>query len=190
MMLVRAGRAVLLALIVVMGSAVTGASHALPGATLLLSQKGDKLELEIIVAVEDLIIAAPQLTPLKDLPMGPIRSDMIASNVSTYFLTHLELQQAGTALAFAPTDSRLAPDENEHVGAFTQLVLTFSAPKMDAAPLFPMTLLYDAVMHEVRNHRATVFWDDQNDVLSRIAEFGFRRIDGAPQPISLKLPPS
>ena len=161
-------------------------AHALPGTILVFAQTEDTLTVEITVNVEDLTIAEPALLVLRDLPVGPLRDELLTDQINTYFDYHMKVTAGSETISFTLDHAEITLGENDHVGVFEQMVLTFisdTAPSTEA-----LTLRYDAVMHEVRNHRAVVYWADPGGGTNFIAEFGYRRIDGAAAPVELAAP--
>lgn len=76
----------------------------------------------------------------------------------------------------------------EDLALASSLVLSLTADAPATAEALSLTLTYDAVMHEVRNHRATVFWASPDRRPVMVADFGFRPTNGAQQPILLVQP--
>jgi hypothetical protein len=78
--------------------------------------------------------------------------------------------------------------ENAQVGTYKLLVLYFKTPLPASEVPSALTPTYDAVMHKVRNHRATVYWSKPDAAPQGIADFGFHSLNGTPQPVLLQIP--
>ncbi|WP_424933507.1 hypothetical protein [Amaricoccus macauensis] len=171
-------RAALLGLAMLAGSINGVWAHALPGSVLLLSQQGSTLQLTIQFPAEDLIIAAPELEGLEEVAAGQPLPPELAVALSRYLEQHLSLTENGDPLAPTMTDARVRSTYHDHLGHFALVVsqwhMTVAGDRST-----PLVLTYDAVMHEVRNHRATVQWIGQNGASRPVAEFGlFSATDG------------
>lgn len=180
------GRAIVFALLVSICNFGTAYAHSLPGTVLIFSRDGAELKATIEVALEDLVIAFPEIASLEDKPsLGGLSSADLAQ-LRAYFSQHIALQSNSVDLQVSLSHARLRQAENDHVGEFVQMVadLTVALPLSDQTP--PLVLFYDAVMHEVRSHSATVYWRDSTDDLRALAEFRYNAIDGARQPILLE----
>ena len=185
MKLVQLGRASLLALVFFSLSVTSGWAHALPGTVIEIWRENGLLQISITLPIEDLVIAEPSLADLAETEGVPNSADR--DRLANYFAAHSVFQQGATALPMALTDAALGSDYNDHVGAFATVRLAFQAP-LPAATLFPLTLQHDAVMHEVRNHRATVVWTPPDGPPQILDVFGYRTENGEPKPILLDLP--
>jgi hypothetical protein len=127
-------------------------AHPLPGTVIVLSASNTRLSLSISLPVDDLALAMGGQMP-QPAEAGPVTPDFDRA-LATYFADHMSLAADGAAdLDLTLTRAHLARATHDHVGAYTLLVLDFSAPLATG----PLTLTYDAIMHEVRNHSATVF---------------------------------
>ena len=147
-------------------------AHALPGSVLSLRLQGGLLQLTLQFPVEDLIIAAPEFVALEDVEAGQSVSEELTDELTRYLSRHLSVSENGVSLDLNMTDVRLQPAHLDHLGQFTLLVSQWEmmGAEKDSTPL---ELSYDAVMHEVRNHRATVQWIEPNGDLRLISEFGY-----------------
>ena len=177
-------------------------AHALPGSQLVFSHSNNQLQLSISVPVDDLIVAAPELSELNSAIEDPTiegssLSTSLALKISTYFAKHLQLQSEPSmsgndnseweAMSLTMENITLQTAHNEDVGHYQLLVMNLSAD-LPRPKLGPMQLRYDAVMHEVRTHRASAYWSSADNTLTRLAKFGYRLIDGQQQLISLTQP--
>ncbi|MCF7746501.1 hypothetical protein GLP43_02770 [Sulfitobacter sp. M39] len=165
-------RSGLLALVVFIGSIGAVLAHALPGSVLLLRQQGSALQLTIQFPLDDLIIAAPELSALEELPSGQPLPQELAAALALYLGHHLAVTKASSPLALAMSDARIQFTYHDHLGHFA-LVISQWQMADDGDRSTPLILTYDAVMHEVRNHRAAVLWGEQNGELRPILEFGY-----------------
>lgn len=178
------GLAVCLQLLIV----ATVSAHALPGSVLTFSQEHDSLLLSMNMPLEDLIVASPGLEALQDIPADIDLPDADRASLENYFLQHLDLRSAETTYPLSLLSATLRTAQNEHVGDYTELALSWSTHTLVAAQAFPLTLTYDAVMHEVRNHRATVLWQSPGRQPSMLANFGFKTTVGNQQTVLLTQP--
>lgn len=182
------GRAFGLAFFLAFGAVTTALAHALPGSLLIFSQDDDALKLSISLPLEDLILAAPELDTLTAAPLDqPFRIDSL-SPLADYFSDHLSVQQASIDLTVTLIGGSTQTAFNEHVGAYVLLTLQFDVDLPNASSVFQMTLIYDAVMHEVRNHRATVYWRTANTEPVGLADFGYKPVNGMQSPVLLREP--
>ncbi|SOH94209.1 hypothetical protein SAMN06273572_103239 [Monaibacterium marinum] len=176
------GRVIIPALMLFIASTGGATAHALPGSLISMWQAQQQLHLSVELALEDLLIAAPSLAPLGDITVPQDLSAQQTEAIAAYFADHLTLHDATLTLISAT----LQAGENAHVGQYTLLIATFTTP-MNGDP-FPMTLTYDAVMHEVRNHRATIYWGQSGTDQQGLADFGFLMTNGSPRPVVLQAP--
>lgn len=177
------GRASLLALALVFSTSQNVLAHALPGTVLTLSQENDAVQLTVVVNVEDMAIAEPALAALHDLSLGPVDAAPVLHAVAGYFDQHMRLEQHSELLGFKLQSLELRTDSNDHVGEFRVIVLTFEGQSNELRS--PLILRYDAVMHEVRNHRAAFYWQPATGDARKMAEFGYRKVDNQTAPVTL-----
>jgi hypothetical protein len=165
-------RSSLLALVMLLGGATSVLAHALPGSVLLLRQDGAELQITIQFPLEDLVIAAPELAALEEAKAdAPLPKEM-TERLASYLGRHFSLTEGGTPLPLTLSDARIQPAYHDHLGHFMLVVSQWDAASTGTDP-GSFVLKYDAVMHEVRNHRATVRLLSQNSDARPIAEFGF-----------------
>ncbi|TDL90870.1 hypothetical protein [Meridianimarinicoccus aquatilis] len=152
----------------------TGAvlAHALPGSVLLLRQQGSALQLTVQFPVDDLIIAAPELSALEGLPSGQPLPQELAAALARYLGRHLAVTKETSPLDLTMTDARVQSTYHDHLGDFALVVSQWQMTGAGDRST-PLILTYDAVMHEVRNHRAAVHWIEQNGESRQISEFGY-----------------
>jgi len=183
-----AGRAFVLALCLWIIGAVGAFAHALPGSVLTLSADQDILKLSITLPLEDLIIAAPEQQPIDDLPVGQALPSLVVARLQAYFAKHMKFDTPSAHVPLSLDYVRLQTGENDHVGQFKELVLEFSGPLPDSESVFPILLAYNAVMHEIRNHRTLVLWTASDGATTALAEFGYQKADSGLQTIELVAP--
>ncbi|MBE3638113.1 hypothetical protein [Mangrovicoccus algicola] len=173
-------RSGLLALGALVGCAASVLAHALPGSVLLLREQGSSLELTVQFPAEDLIIAAPELSALEALPPSQPLPQELAAALARYLERHLSVTRDAAPLALTMTEARIQSAYHDHLGQFSLVVSQWHVTgTVDRSSRLVLT--YDAVMHEVRNHRATVLWGEQNGELRPISEFGYLgAADGVP----------
>lgn len=177
-------RSGLLALVVFIGSIGAVLAHALPGSVLLLRQQGSTLQLTIQFPLDDLIVAAPELSALDGLPSGQPLPQELDAALALYLGHHLAVTKAASPLGLTMTDARIQSTYHDHLGHFALVVSQWQMAD-DGDRSTPLILTYDAVMHEVRNHRATLRWIEDDGESHPISEFGYF---GAADGIALHLP--
>ncbi|WP_424930206.1 hypothetical protein [Amaricoccus tamworthensis] len=170
-------RPVLLALAVLVGSAGGVLAHALPGSVLLLRQQEDGLRLTIRFPLEDLVIAAPELAVLEEVTPGDPLPQEMAERFGGYLLEHMELTGADGVLPLTLAGAMVQPAYHDHLGHFLLVVSEWNVAG-GAGGNAHLVLNYDAVMHEVRSHRATVQWIARDGETRPVAEFGYHGADG------------
>ncbi|GED43625.1 hypothetical protein [Cobetia marina] len=176
-------RTALLALAVIsLGNGASGAggglietahAHALPGSVLTFEQQPQHtLQLTLQFPREDLLIAAPELAALGEQTPGQPLPQPLADQLGDYLRHHLALSANHTPLTLQLVGARLAstyqPQLGDYVLVITQWNVKTEKPEPDS-----LLLKYDAVMHEVRNHRADVYWQTPDGDTRPLAGFGF-----------------
>ncbi|MGB2148023.1 MAG: hypothetical protein ACPHX6_00475 [Cobetia amphilecti] len=181
-------RAALLTLAVMIGGATLGANgmgisgmgiiktahaHALPGSTLIFEQQPQHtLKLTLQFPREDLLIAAPQLAALGDAKPDAPLAQTLTDQLGDYLNQHLALSKDGDALPLTLTEAHLTSTYQPQLGDYLLVVTQWSLSYQGALP-DSLLLKYDAVMHEVRNHRAEVEWQTPAGDTRLMADFGF-----------------
>lgn len=162
----------LLALAVLFGFSGVVLAHALPGSVLSLRQQGAALQLTVQFPVEDLIIAAPELSGLEEVMPGQPLPTELAAAFARYLARHLSVTKDAAPLDLKMTDAEIQASYHDHLGHFALIVSQWNLTGTgnDSTSL---RMTYDAVMHEVRNHRAEVRWVEQNGEFLPVAEFGY-----------------
>jgi len=188
MILTALGRALLLALCLLISCFQLARAHSLPGSTLLLSQQEETLNLSISFALDDLIIASPIFEPLAKQAAGQAVSQEYYQYLKVYFEEHSFLEHSSIALPLTLTKVSLGTQQHHDVGSFTIISSELSIPLSSNANMFPIELTYDVIMHEVRNHRATAYYEMIDSEPVRIANFGYRSVEGQQQKILLQKP--
>jgi hypothetical protein len=162
-------------------------AHSLPAAVLVFSQAEKNLDLSITLAVHDLEIAAPQFVSFSDAPAPYDLPTESLALLAEYLGSHLMVQHEGTGLQFTISNASLGTASHEDVGTYQILTIALTSLLDSDAGIFPLTIRYDAVMHEVRNHRAQVYWTKPNQDHVRLTEFGFQPTDGTQKSVTLAL---
>ncbi len=179
------GRAIWLALFLTFSSFNWAAAHGLPRSVLMFAET-DAVHLTITLPLEDLAIAETSFAPLMDHPLDTPLSGPDLAVLTTYFIDHLIIEQNNSPVANTLDSAILEQAFDEHLGHYTLLILSFETSSLDASASFLLT--YDAIMHEVRNHRAQVVWSLPDAAPYPIADFGYRPTNGAQRPVEI-LPP-
>lgn len=181
-------RAVCLAVSLMLGGAGAVLAHALPGSVLTFSYKDESLRLVISFPLEDLMVASSEFATWEDALVNENLAPAQLAQIKGYLAQHVAITHAGKALPLVLTDAVLRYDQNADVGLYVRLVATMTSPLAQGEPVFPLVLTYDALMHEIRSHRADVYWQDSAGMAKYLANFGFGRVDGQPRPIELLAP--
>jgi hypothetical protein len=164
------------------------AAHPLPGAVIVISPEPARLSLTVTLPYADLALAMAGTVP-KTLDAGPIPED-VEQALAAYFAQHMVVAADGQpGLTLTLTRAYLERATHEDLGAYTLLVLDFSAPVAAGSPVFPLTLRYDAVMHEVRNHRATVWLQPAGQDPVAIGEIRLDAATGKATPLVIPIAP-
>lgn len=180
-------RIALLVMSFVIASFGMASAHSLPGSVLMLWQEDAHLHLTVRLPLTELIVASNEFEDFDNLPVGPNFSGQYSERIATYFAQHLHLRQNTADLSLTFSRAALETGENPHVGKHKLLVAYFTVKETTKEPLM-LHLTYDGVMHEVRSHRAAVYWGKPDSNAKRIADFGFYQVNGMPKAISLKTP--
>lgn len=148
-------------------------AHALPGTSLTIRAEAEATHLTLAMPLHELDLAMPDGTGLgADPATGPV-PEAARERIAAYLASHLALATAsGDDLDLRLVDARIARAWDDHVGAYDLLVIDLTAP----AAAFPLTLRYDAIMHEVRSHRAAVYLQAEGAAPVGIGEI---RVDAA-----------
>lgn len=160
----------------VVGHAGMALAHALPGTDMVITQQADALTIVIAVPVPELLLAM-QLP--KDTP------DVLATHgdaIRTYFAAHLMVTDAGGQfLPVAMSGWAIVPVMQDDVGTFDVLQFTAITPSTTTTGLM---LHYDAVMHRVANHYATLR-QAQGTSLRYLGMIGYDHLNKETPPFAL-----
>lgn len=161
---------------------VSSWGHSLPGSELVLSSTNKApLSLEITFSQEDLLIAEPRLKRFGTLTSeGQVLNSDVQVALSQYFTQHLQLRQGQTPLPMTLVQAKLKTAYNHHVGQFTQWYLRYEVG-VERRPILPLMLTYDAILHEIRSHKVSVYWQNPNGDKIKLVRFGYRLQDGKPK---------
>ncbi|NHH86960.1 hypothetical protein [Cobetia sp. MB87] len=151
----------------------TAHAHALPGSVLTFEQQSQEtLHLTLQFPREDLLIAAPALAALGEQAPGQSLPQPLVDQLGDYLSHHLALSEDGNSLPLRLNGAHIAstyqPQLGDYVLVITEWNVTTEKPEPDS-----LLLQYDAVMHEVRNHRADVYWQTPDGATRPLAGFGF-----------------
>ncbi|MDO6815974.1 hypothetical protein [Cobetia amphilecti] len=156
-----------------MGIIQSAHAHALPGSMLIFQQQPQHtLKLTLQFPREDLLIAAPQLATLGDAKPDAPLAQTLTDQLGDYLNQHLALSKDGDALPLTLTEAHLTSTYQPQLGDYV-LVITEWNMKTEKPEPDSLLLKYDAVMHEVRNHRADVYWQTPDGDTRPLAGFGF-----------------
>lgn len=184
----RTGQACGLALVMLICSTLSALSHGVPGSVLILSRDETQLDVDVQIALEDLMIAAPAFAGWQDMRAPKDLSETDLSMLADYFSTHFQIASRGTDLRLTLTEAALRSVSHHDVGTYTLLTARFAAAIASSSKTFPLSLSYTAIMHEIRSHSATVYFQQAGQPLRGIAQFRYQNIDGTPPPVLLKSP--
>jgi hypothetical protein len=134
------------------------AAHPLPGSTVTLLPDGDSLTVILTLPLHELDLAMPGGTGLDAAPPDGPLPVAAADRIGAYLDDHLSLlADDGLDLALSLNSATVADATDDHAGTYDRVTVTFSAPVVPGGSVFPLTLGFDAVMHEVRSHQAAVY---------------------------------
>jgi hypothetical protein len=188
----RSACALLLTFFLMAGSIGSAFAHALPGSVLVFSENEDYLSFTITFSLEDLIIVEPKFESLANVESGTSPSKKALTALRHYIEAHVALSQTSRPLPIRLINATLTEANNEHVGTYSQIELQLVSTPIKPTRTFPLSLKYDALMHEIRSHRVTVYWqnDDVDDIepLTGVVDFGYRMVDGNPQTYEIAHP--
>lgn len=164
--------------------AQTASAHGLPASEIVFGTAEQGISLTITLPVEDLVIAAPTLAALEDLPPESTLAATDLEALGTYFEKHLTLAADNQRLSLAVEMARTSQAVDHHIGEYALLHVRFAA-----LPDVPqITVTYDAIMHEVRSHRARIAWETAEGEEHTITDFGFRPLDGVQTTLQIARP--
>ncbi|MEG3754418.1 hypothetical protein [Psychromonas arctica] len=170
----------LFALLCLFSISSTVNAHALPGSVITLSeQQYGALKVEISFPLEDLIIAAPELEVLAKVDVEQKIPPKLLKQLSQYLQAHMFMLSGTEKLKLLPQQAEIDVVYNQHLGHFRSLAVELLAEKVPQEPPFSLSLSYDVIMHEIRNHRAEVYWKKGNKTI-KLSNFGFKKVEGKP----------
>lgn len=171
-------RAIRLAVMALAFTAPIAFAHSLPGSVLTFSQQGASLNLTVTFPLEDLAIAERYFHSLENKALTEPLSEQEQAYLFTYFQQHLEIKKDAKTLPYHLLDAELKSAYHHDLGNYVLVVshLTFSLDSANAA--LPLVLDYDAVMHEIRSHRANVYWQTVAGAREKLSSFRFKRVKG------------
>lgn len=148
---------ILLRLALCLGLSLPGTpllAHALPGTDLVIRVDAESTTLTVSMPLHELDLAMPGGSGLGPEPtQGPV-TGAERNRIADYLAAHLALTDAARkAIDLRLSAARIESAHAHHVGTYTVLVIDLAGP----AAAFPLTLRHDAILHEVRSHRAAVF---------------------------------
>jgi hypothetical protein len=161
-------------------------AHPLPSSTLTLTPEAGKLELTLTIPAPELIAAWATAADLGDLPPNSTLTAPQQNDLAAYLRQHMTLTPADhAALDLQLISAKLQDAKNEDVDHYDLLVIEMAATLPKDQNLFPATLTYDAVLHEVRNHRATVWLAQSGKAALPLGEIRFEAGLGRANPLVL-----
>lgn len=182
------GRVFALSLSVILLGAVAARAHSLPGSELTLASQEQGLTLTLKMPLDELVISAPQFAPLLQAALNADLPSQDVDALALYVTRHLTLAQASNELDLQVSRAQIQTAFHHDVGAYRVLEVAFDLPDVPVMPVNALTLTYDAVMHEVRSHRAAVFWDHPDRGVVRLVGFGYRPVNGRQKSVELTAP--
>ncbi|MEP0072737.1 MAG: hypothetical protein ABJE79_08535 [Marinomonas sp.] len=185
MMIRKSRQALVLAVVLLTGLVTNAHGHSLPGSVLVFSeemqQQESQLTLKVTFPLEDMIIASNKLEMIQGAPINQALSEQATQLLADYFSQHMKVQKDQQDLPFTLQKAELNKAYHHDLGEYILVVSYFTAPKPEGGKLFPLILSYDAVMHEIRSHRATVYWQETNGDQQKLVRFRFKREEGKPK---------
>lgn len=128
-------------------------AHSMPDTQIIVARSPDEITLTIRASLEDLGLVMTD-APDTDAVLTPAEEAALRA----YFMEHTRIDTAeGTALPVNIEGMRLIEGHHADVGIFEEVLVTAKAPVAAGEAL---VLRYDAILHEVANHRALVYGAD------------------------------
>lgn len=163
-------------------------AHALPGSVLIFSHEQEKLSVKLQVSLDDLTHVLPAVEPLENAAVPQQVSDDFSKTIDAYIGEHLSVWRGRGRLDLILQNVSLQSAANDHFEEFFVLVASYEVDFPDFGDTSALTLAYDAVMHEIRSHSATVYWAQTNQVPNGIVNFGYNFASGKPKSIVVTPP--
>lgn len=135
---------------VLSGDVEPAIAHPMPDTEITVIRSEKELNLSIRLPMSELMLALPSQ---RSLDAGELLIDG-QSDLRTYFAAHTRLVSSQDVTAPITIRSlQLNRDDDADIGSYAELEVIASVHVGGAVPL---TLVYDAVLHRVANHRAIV----------------------------------
>ena len=149
-------------------------AHPLPGTTIHIVAGETTVDLTITVPREVLQLALPAMAELGENPAeGPLALGL-SDTLARYLAAHLSLDPVSPQpMTLRLTGARNVGANHEDRGRYDVIVIDLTAPRVADALIFPLALSYDAVLHEVRNHRARVTLKRDGQAAVDVGEISF-----------------
>jgi hypothetical protein len=163
-------------------------THPFPGSTLTIAPEMGSLKVKVTIPVPVLSIARPTLTGLDDTPKNASLSALQQKDLDLYLQEHISLTPADQpALDLQLINAHVQDAENADVGRYDLLVIEMAAPLLADQSLNNAILSYDVVLHEVRNHHATVWLARAGHDALPLGEIRFDAALGRARPLVLSV---
>jgi hypothetical protein len=176
-------RIAVLATAVVM-SVLGALAHPLPGSTLTFSRVEANVEVTLTIPVPELIAAQPSLNGLGKAAKNADLPAALQNELDAYLRQYLTVTPADQSpLILQLFKAHVQDAQHEDACHYGLLVVHMSAPLQASKDLFPATLTYDAVLHEVRNHRATVWYAQPDGTPLLLGKIRFDAALGGTRPL-------
>ncbi|MGL4489158.1 MAG: hypothetical protein ACRCU5_06925, partial [Rhizobiaceae bacterium] len=178
-------RMVVLVLGIVAG-VLSAFAHPLPGSKLTLTRAAENVEVTLAIPVPELIVARPSLNGLGGVAKNADLPAALHEDLAAYLQQRVALTLADQSpLNLQLLKAKVENAQHHDVGHYDLLVVQMSAPMQSNRSLFRATLTYYAVLHEVRNHRATVWLIGANKKPALLGKIGFDARVGLARPLVL-----
>ena len=143
-----------LAALVLAWAPLMAAAHALPPSTVDVTTGPASVGLALTIPQDELAIVLPVVAGADPDAVMP---QAVAAAVADYLARHVFLTGAGKfGLDLTVSEIRFATVAQQDLGQIAVVAVDLRADLPAALVGLPLTLRYDAVLHEVRNHSATV----------------------------------
>ena len=165
-------------------------AHALPGSELVFKEVSSKPGITLSFPLEDFLIAAPHLSFVANLSSLTALSDGETARLTDYFSKHLVIARKKQRVRYSLQSINVSDAFNEHVGDYKRVTVRFTLSSEHVLDdrFFPLELQFDAIMHEIRSHRTTVFFEpSKRGKKLKLAQFVYQEKDGTPLSHYIKL---
>ncbi len=140
----------------------SAAAHPLPDSKLVFSTDDGMLRIEIEVPAVELRHAMPKLDAADVISIAEQHEQIAA-----YFRSHLKLVFVkGDSAALEVAAITLAEATDDHAGQYTAIKVDVIAELSSRQ----FTLQYDAILHQVPNHAALVFWKTSDGAVKHVGQ--------------------